>query len=176
MPDRFLFRYMFSAQSAPFIATAMGGYYAEAMESGATREQATLYGLIAGTAEGALESLNVDNWINNRIGGGRFIKQVQAAGRDALRQGYTKGKKVIGLASSALGEGAEEGASYLISTLMRKATFDPNAEISGSELLEQAFMGALIGVFGAEDLVQVFQDQLSAIFADVVIVSTAAID
>ena len=140
---------MFSAQSAPFIATAMGGYYAEAMESGATREQATLYGLIAGTAEGALESLNVDNWINNRIGGGRFIKQVQAAGRDALRQGYTKGKKVIGLASSALGEGAEEGASYLISTLMRKATFDPNAEISGSELLEQAFMGALIGVFGA---------------------------
>ena len=40
-----------------------------------------------------------------------------------------------------------------------------------------AYVGnCLIGVFGAEDLVQVFQDQLSAIFADVVIVSTAAID
>lgn len=40
-----------------------------------------------------------------------------------------------------------------------------------------AYVGScLIGVFGAEDLVQVFQDQLSAIFADVVIVSTAAID
>ena len=139
----------FSAQSAPFLATAMGGYYAEAMESGATRQQATLYGLVAGTFEGALESLNVDNWINNRIGGGRFIKQVQAAGRNALRQGYANGMRLIGLASSALGEGAEEGASYLVSTLMQKATFDPNAEISGSEMLEQAGMGALIGILGA---------------------------
>ena len=40
-----------------------------------------------------------------------------------------------------------------------------------------AYVGnCLVGVFGADDLVQTFQDQLSAIFADVVIVSTAAIN
>ena len=142
-------KYTFSTQSAPFVATAMGSYYAEAMDSGATKQQAVLYGLVAGTAEGALEALNTDNWVKNRFGGQTFINQIQAAGKNALRQGYASNAKLLSLVSSAFGEGIEEASSYLVSTLMQKATYSPDATFSFDEMVEQASMGALIGVFGA---------------------------
>ena len=137
----------FSAQSAPFLANAYGSYYAEAMEGGANRGQATVYALSAGTLEGMLESISVDNWINNRLGAAT-VKDMALGGKATLKS-LNYGVKAVGLVSSAIGNALEEGTSYVASTLMKKALYDPSATIETDELSQQALMGGLIGLFGA---------------------------
>lgn len=137
----------FSAQSAPFLANAYGSYYAEAMEGGANRGQATVYALSAGTLEGMLEAMSVDNWINNRLGAAT-VKDMALGGKATLKS-LDYGVKTVGLVSSAIGNALEEGTSYVASTLMQKALYDPSATIETDELSQQALMGGLIGLFGA---------------------------
>lgn len=137
----------FSVQSAPFIANAAGGYYAEAMEGGANRGQATVYALAAGTLEGMLEAMSVDNWINNRLGAAT-VKDMALGGKATLKS-LDYGVKAVSLVSSAIGNALEEGTSYVASTLMQKALYDPSATIETDELSQQALMGGLIGLFGA---------------------------
>lgn len=137
----------FSAQSAPFLANAYGSYYAEAMEGGANRGQATVYALSAGTLEGMLEAMSVDNWINNRLGAAT-VKDMALGGKATLKS-LDYGVKAVGLVSSAIGNALEEGTSYVASTLMKKALYDPSATIETDELSQQALMGGLIGLFGA---------------------------
>ena len=137
----------FSAQSAPFLANAYGSYYAEAMEGGANRGQAIVYALSAGTLEGMLEAMSVDNWINNRLGAAT-VKDMALGGKATLKS-LNYGVKAVGLVSSAIGNALEEGTSYVASTLMKKALYDPSATIETDELSQQALMGGLIGLFGA---------------------------
>lgn len=137
----------FSAQSAPFLANAYGSYYADAMEGGANRGQATVYALSAGTLEGMLEAMSVDNWINNRLGAAT-VKDMALGGKATLKS-LDYGVKAVGLVSSAIGNALEEGTSYVASTLMKKALYDPSATIETDELSQQALMGGLIGLFGA---------------------------
>ena len=137
----------FSAQSAPFLANAYGSYYAEAMEGGANRGQAIVYALSAGTLEGMLEAMSVDNWINNRLGAAT-VKDMALGGKATLKS-LNYGVKAVGLVSSAIGNALEEGTSYVASTLMQKALYDPSATIETDELSQQALMGGLIGLFGA---------------------------
>ena len=137
----------FSAQSAPFLANAYGSYYAEAMEGGANRGQATVYALSAGTLEGMLEAMSVDNWINNRLGAAT-VKDMALGGKATLKS-LNYGVKAVSLVSSAIGNALEEGTSYVASTLMKKALYDPSASIETDDLSQQALMGGLIGLFGA---------------------------
>ncbi len=137
----------FSVQSAPFIANAAGGYYAEAMDGGANRGQATVYALAAGTLEGMLEAMSVDNWINNRLGAST-VKDMALGGKATLKS-LDYGVKAVSLVSSAIGNALEEGTSYVASTLMQKVLYDPSATIETDELSQQALMGGLIGLFGA---------------------------
>lgn len=137
----------FSVQSAPFIANAAGSYYAEAMEGGANRGQAIVYALAAGTLEGMLEAMSVDNWINNRLGAAT-VKDMALGGKATLKS-LNYGVKAVSLVSSAIGNALEEGTSYVASTLMQKVLYDPSATIETDELSQQALMGGLIGLFGA---------------------------
>lgn len=133
----------------PFVATSMGSYYNEAMQAGATRGQATLYGVVCGTIEGALESLSADEWVGRGFGSEKIVMRAARGGRAALTAGEATKWKLITLGSSALGEAFEEGTSYFTSWAMQLATYNKDAQFSTDELAESMWMGAIIGMVGS---------------------------
>lgn len=142
----------FTVRSSPFIATSMGSYYSEAMQNGATVGQATLYGIVCGTLEGATEALNTSTWISRSIGSKAVAKSIINGGKEALALNATKisGRAVlINLVSNSLGEGGEEMLSYVGSWAMQRATYDKDAPFDVGEMFQQGSMGALIGLFGS---------------------------
>lgn len=140
----------FFVQSSPFIANAMGQYYAEAMQSGASPSQAVLYGDVCGFMEGALEGIGTELWLGRLFGSKLVARGIINSGMDVLKAGSISATSVfINLAASALGNAGEEWASYAISTAMKQATYDKDAEYDPTEARNQAGMGALIGLLGA---------------------------
>lgn len=66
-----------------------------------------------------------------------------------MRSGIANTAKVISLASSFCGEFTEESLSYIASYWMQRATYNKDAQFSVDELLENGFMGGLVGLFGS---------------------------
>ena len=138
-------RKAFSAQSAPFIASAMGSYYNEAMSEGASRGQATAYGLIAGMFEGALESLGADEIFQKTFTKG-FIQRGKAGSEYLLSKGVSR---FVDFTANMIGNGLEEGASYVVSGIAARTIYDKDRELSWEEFWGNAGMGALIGMAGS---------------------------
>ena len=134
-------------KSSPFVLSAMGGYYAEAVEDGASLDKAALYGVVAGMLEGGLEALNADNWMTNRIGS-KLAFAMDKGGKATLHQ-LNAGIKAIGLTSSAIGNALEEGASYTASTFLGQMVYGSDRKWHLDEFGQQALMGGLIGAFGS---------------------------
>lgn len=136
---------IYNTKSAPFIASAMGSYYNEAMSEGASKGQATAYALIAGSFEGALEAVNADEIFKKTLSS-RFIQQGKAGTKHLLSKGVSR---FVNFAASMIGNAAEEAGSYATSWITARVLYDKGREFSKEEFLENAGMGALIGTAGA---------------------------
>lgn len=145
-------------KTTPFIANAMGSYFGEAMSSGADRRNATVYALVSGTIEGALETLAMDTWASKALGSKKLAKTVMD-GKTAFTRA-SLGKKAVGihLAASALGEFGEESTSYFCSYIMQRLTYGKQegqtvesvlGDVDWGAMLESGLMGAAIGFTGA---------------------------
>lgn len=152
------------ASQMPFISDAIGNYWEEAMqEEGVTTGAATVYALICGTLEGAVEALNMDAIAGGLLGGNRLAEHLIKNGKLAMNAGFRFKCKLIGLCASALGEGGEEGLSNVVSKVLgnftiRRNQFDSQPKTLGgivkrgfenwswSEFWNDVAMGALVGL------------------------------
>ena len=116
-------------------ASAAGRASAEAQAQGATRDQATLYGIGSGALEGMTEAIfNGIPGLSGVMSGDAMKKLV----KNEAVQG------VIGWAADTLGEGAEEVISAAIDPYLKRATYDPNAANATADELIEAFKGGAI--------------------------------
>lgn len=126
--------------TASFMVNAAGGSTERALQEGATRGNALLYGTLSGISEGAIEK------ISGGIGGvGKGI--VQSVGKSAGKSAVAKG--VLGTAKKytgrMIGEGLEEVASDVIDPLLR-ATYTGKvdySDVSAGSLAETFGVGAM---------------------------------
>lgn len=126
--------------TASFMVNAAGGSTERALQEGATRDKALLYGTLSGISEGAIEK------ISGGIGGvGKGI--VQSVGKSAGKSAVAKG--VLGTAKKytgrMIGEGLEEVASDVIDPLLR-ATYTGKvdySDVSAGSLAETFGVGAM---------------------------------
>ena len=110
----------------------------EALDKGATREQALTYGILSGSLEAAVESL---------VGGLPFLKGIgDKAIQSALKPIKSKIARVLaGRVIDAGGEALEEVISGVVDPYLRRATFDKNAEFPKlQELMYEAGVAGLI--------------------------------
>lgn len=138
-----------SLRMIPFVSTAMGGYYDEAMQSNANISQATMYAVVCGTLEGALESLSVDQWVGKGMGREALAKRILTGGKLTMAADAVTKWKAISLVSGFLGEFTEESASYAASYFMQRATYNKDAQFSVGEMLGNGVMGGIIGLVGS---------------------------
>lgn len=148
----------YAVESAPFVSEAMGNYFIEAYQGGASRGEAMAYGVVLGTLEGAIEKLNVDSWLGKRMGSSSFGKTI-LAGTNTKGMSVVAKAKLASLVTAFLGEFAEEDISYIASTIWQSAGYGRqegesfgkalSRQWSWSELFEQGVMGGLVGLFGA---------------------------
>lgn len=134
--------------TATTFVSAMGNNMTQALNEGATLDEARIYGAIAGAAEAGSELM---------FGGlGKVSKAIglsTGALDDVIVGGLTKGiknklaKTVAQAGLKAGGEGFEEVVSGFISAIGKKATYMKNEDFSkilkDEKLGEQFFMGAL---------------------------------
>lgn len=138
--------------SSPFVVSATAGNFAEAKAMGATTAEATRYGLITGTLEGVLESLNFDELWGKVLGANSFGQMIMDGGAAFKNAGVVAKARVANMVASGLGEFMEESASYVAETFlkMRHAdTWGKGTEWSTNDWLAQAGMGFLTGMLGS---------------------------
>ena len=144
----FLFNFMQkNASHLPFISGAIGNYYLEAVNGGATPRMAALYAIPAGALEGYLESLEMGEVLQHSFGMNIIGKKIAASGLSANFKQFaiTKGMPFVNFALGTIGEGLEEAASYYGSSIARMATWDKGYEMDFSEMWDNAKGGLLIG-------------------------------
>lgn len=144
----FLFNFMQkNASHLPFISGAIGNYYLEAVNNGATPRMAALYAIPAGALEGYLESLEMGEVLQHTFGMNIVGKKIAASGLSANFKQFaiTKGMPFVNFALGTIGEGLEEAASYYGSSIARMATWDKGYEMDFSEMWDNAKGGLLIG-------------------------------
>lgn len=144
----FLFNFMQkNASHLPFISGAIGNYYLEAVNGGATPRMAALYAIPAGALEGYLESLEMGEVLQHSFGMNIVGKKIAASGLSANFKQFaiTKGMPFVNFALGTIGEGLEEAASYYGSSIARMATWDKGYEMDFPEMWDNAKGGLLIG-------------------------------
>ena len=138
----------YTVKSSPFILNAMGGYYNEATQGGASIDQARSYALVMGALEGFTESWQTDAIWGKVLGKNMSASIAKSAGK-TFSSGMLTKAKFINLAASFLGEATEEGASYAGSWLMSAKLQGWNEQpFSVEELAKQSLMGGFIGMLG----------------------------
>ena len=132
------------ATMLPFMAQAAGSSTEQALNEGASLQDATKYGLASGAIEGAIESIS--GGIGGAIGGKVLSSKL---GREAVERitQNALGKFALKLADAGIdvfGEGFEEVLSTAINPLIQRMTYDEKAELATSEEMMQSFIdGAL---------------------------------
>jgi hypothetical protein len=135
-------------ESVPFITSAMGSSYAEARAEGATNQEAVQYGVLAGVVEGLTEKMGADI-VFGKLGNAAVGKLMTTGAGKIL--GGVKGVVAVNLikmAMNAASEATEEGTSYVLDLLLKKAIYNPDEKFSWKELGQQMGMGALCGAMG----------------------------
>ena len=142
---------VWATESVPFVASAMGGYYTEAKGQGASTADATKYAVVAGAVEGLLEKLSMGEFVKGHFGSNLIGKKLMNGNTSGMvKQLFSRyGAQLADVLASSVGEGLEEGASYVASSLMRQATWDEDYAMTGQEF-GQNFLGGLIigGILG----------------------------
>ena len=142
-------------------ASAAGGSTRQAIQQGATSEQAAVYGTLSGALELVTEKL---------VGGVPFLGEgaadkvvsnvVQRLAKNPVMQAC-----ILKL-GNMLGEGVEEAITAVADPLLQKLTFNPDADpASVEEVVEAGLMGAAISMFfdvslgGLSSVRDVYADQ-----------------
>ena len=136
-----------AASSAPFIFSAAGGYFTEAMQSGASVSDATRYAVIAGTTEGLLEKLSMGEFVQGHFGSNLIGKKLMNGNTSGMvKQLFGKyGAQLADVLAASVGEGMEEGVSYIVSSLARCGTWDESYQLNAKEFGENFLGGFIIG-------------------------------
>lgn len=114
-------------------AAAQG--YGQALDSGATHEQAALYGVGTGALEAGLERLT--GGLSRFYGKGLLLNPVKNSSVKNVLWNTAKG---------AVGEGAEEAVQGFADPFLQRATYAPDApNATPEELAHQAAIGAALG-------------------------------
>lgn len=136
-----------NASRIPFVGGAIGNYYNEAKNNGATSAQARQYAIPAGLLEGYLESLEMGQVMKNTFGANFVGKKIAASGLSANFKQFviTKGMPFINFALDVIGEGVEESLSAIGSSILRTATWDEYHQLDMSDVWENAKGGLILG-------------------------------
>ena len=114
-------------------AAAQG--YGQALDSGATHEQAALYGAGTGALEAGVERLT--GGLSRFYGKGLLLNPVKNSSVKNV---------LLNTAKGAAGEGAEEAIQGFADPFLQRATYDPDApNATPEELAHQAAIGAALG-------------------------------
>lgn len=123
---------------ASFGTQAAAQSYGQALDEGATHEQATRYGLATGLKEAGIERLT--GGLSRFYGKGILDNVIGVQPNNTLRN------VILNTAKGAAGEGAEEALSGVIDPYLQRATYNPEAENATlGELGYQAAIGAALG-------------------------------
>ena len=114
-------------------AAAQG--YGQALDDGATHEQAALYGAGIGALEAGVERLT--GGLSRFYGKGLLLNPVKNSSVKNV---------ILNTAKGAAGEGAEEAIQGFADPFLQRATYDPDApNATPEELAHQAAIGAALG-------------------------------
>ena len=123
---------------ASFGTQAAAQSYGQALDEGATHEQATRYGVATGLKEAAIERLT--GGLSRFYGKGILDNVIGVQPNNTLRN------VILNTAKGAAGEGAEEALSGAIDPFLQRATYNPEVENADiGDLAYQAAIGAALG-------------------------------
>lgn len=127
-----------AAGLAAFGVQAAAQGYGQALDSGATHEQAARYGVGTGLLEAGIEKAT--GGLSRFYGRGVLDKAMRMAPNNSVKN------VILNTAKGAAGEGAEEAVSAIADPFLQRATYDPAAEnASFSDAAHQAALGAALG-------------------------------
>ena len=127
-----------AAGLAAFGAQAAAQGYGQALDEGATHEQATRYGVGTGLMETGIE--RATGGLSRFYGKGFLDKAMKMAPNDSVKN------VLLNTVKGAAGEGAEEAVSAIADPFLQRATYNPAAEnASFSDVAHQAAIGAALG-------------------------------
>lgn len=127
-----------AAGLAAFGVQAAAQGYGQALDSGATHEQAARYGVGTGLLEAGIE--RATGGLSRFYGRGVLDKAMRMAPNNSVKN------VILNTAKGAAGEGAEEVVSAIADPYLQRATYDPDAEsASFSDAAYQAAIGAALG-------------------------------
>lgn len=127
-----------AAGLAAFGVQAATQGYGQALDSGATHEQAARYGVGTGLLEAGIE--RATGGLSRFYGRGVLDKAMRMAPNNSVKN------VILNTAKGAAGEGAEEAVSAIADPYLQRATYDPAAEnASFSDAAYQAAIGAALG-------------------------------
>lgn len=127
-----------AAGLAAFGAQAAAQGYGQALDEGATHEQATRYGVGTGLMEAGIE--RATGGLSRFYGKGFLDKAMRMAPNDSVKN------VLLNAVKGAAGEGAEEAVSAIADPYLQRATYNPAAEnASFGDVAHQAAIGAALG-------------------------------
>lgn len=133
------------ASTAALATNAYGGGVEEAYQSGATRGQATAYGLLDTATELGTEWMTggipgtksvgyLDNIVARKLGEESLDQVSKSAGKQAIKYGY-----------KILGEAFEEGLSEVINPLIKDLTYTSGETVNPEDVLNAMLVGGITG-------------------------------
>lgn len=127
-----------AAGLATFGVQAATQGYGQALDSGATHEQAARYGVGTGLLEAGIE--RATGGLSRFYGRGVLDKAMRMAPNNSVKN------VILNTAKGAAGEGAEEAVSAIADPYLQRATYDPDApNVTPEELAHQVAIGAALG-------------------------------
>lgn len=127
-----------AAGLAAFGVQAAAQGYGQALDEGATHEQAARYGVGTGLLEAGIEKAT--GGLSRFYGRGVLDRAMRMAPNNSVKN------VILNTAKGAAGEGAEEAVSAIADPYLQRATYDPAAEnASFSDAAYQAAIGAALG-------------------------------
>lgn len=127
-----------AAGLAAFGVQAAAQGYGQALDDGASHEQAARYGVGTGLLETGTERMF--GGVGKFFGRGALDKMIKMAPNDSVKN------VLLNTAKGAVGEGTEEVVAGYLDPYLRRATYDPEAKnASFSDLSYQAAIGAVLG-------------------------------
>lgn len=127
-----------AAGLATFGVQAAAQGYGQALDEGATHEQAARYGVGTGLLEAGIEKAT--GGLSRFYGRGVLDKAMRMAPNDSVKRVLSNTVK------GSLGEGAEEAVSAVADPYLQRATYNPEAESAAfSDVAYQAAIGAALG-------------------------------
>lgn len=141
--------------------------YQDALESGATEEDAQMDRMIVGSINAALEKLQVDKLLGGSASSGKIIKEIAKAAREKAWKAVAKagGKLGVETLKTSVTEGIQEALQETVSVLapVARGGEAPDLKEAGKRIGSAALGGAVAGGFlgGAGGVIQSLGSQES---------------